>query len=48
MPLYVDDGRLYWDPTPEANAAVSADKLRLQDRFGIEFGEDDPSSDYTS
>ena len=43
MPLYVDDGRLYWDPTPEVNAAVSADKLCLKDRFGIEFGEDDPS-----
>ena len=46
MPLYVDDGRLYWDPTPEANAVVSADKLGLKNRFGIEFGEDDPSSDY--
>ena len=46
MPLYVDDSRLYWDPAPEANAVVSADKLRLKSRFGIEFGEDDPSSDY--
>ena len=46
IPLYVDDGRLYWDPTSEANAIVNADKLRLKNRFGIEFGEDDPSSDY--
>ena len=46
MPLYVDDGRLYWDPTPAACEAVSADKLRLKNRFGIEFGEDDPASDY--
>ena len=46
MPLYVDDGRLYWDPTPAACEAVSADKLRLTERFGIEFGEDDPASDY--
>ena len=43
MPLYVDDGRLYWDPTPEASKAVTADKLRLKNRFGIEFGEDDPT-----
>ena len=46
MPLYVDDSRLYWDPTPAACEAVSADKLRLKNRFGIEFGEDEPASDY--
>jgi hypothetical protein len=46
MPLYVDDGRLYWDLTPAACEAVSADKLRLKERFGIEFGEDDPASNY--
>ena len=46
MPLYVNDDRLYWDPNPEANAVVNADKLRLKNRFGIEFGKDDPSSDY--
>ena len=33
-------------PTTVGPRSVTADKLRLKDRFGIEFGEDDPTSDY--
>ena len=46
MPLYVDDGRLYWDPTEAACAAKDADKERMAKRFGIEFGEENPASDF--
>ena len=46
MPLYVDDGRIYSDPTEEACAEAKRDRERLTKEFGIEFKETDPRSDY--
>jgi len=46
MPLYVDDGRLYYDPAKSSVAAAMEDKERLTKRFGIEFTGTDPPSDY--
>ena len=40
--LYVDDGRLGWDDDKEAKAKATDIKKKLKDRFGIEFGEDNP------
>ena len=46
MPLYVDDGRIYNDPTKEAYAEAERDSDQLTKEFGIEFKEIDPKSDY--
>jgi hypothetical protein len=45
-PLYVDDGRLYYDHTPAAIAAADDARKKLTERFGIEFGETDPTSSF--
>ena len=42
MPIYVDDGRIYNDPTKEACAEAKRDRERLTKEFGIEFKEIDP------
>ena len=46
LPLYVDDGRLYWDPTAGAEAVATDDRARLTKEFNIEFKEIDPEQDY--
>ena len=45
-PIYVDDGRLYYDPTEEACSEAERDRLRLTKEFGIEFKAIDPTDDY--
>ena len=45
-PLYVDDGRLYYDPSNDAVAEAAEDRARLTKRFGIEFKAIDPKTDY--
>ena len=45
-PIYVDDGRLYYDPTEEACAEAARDRERLTKEFGIEFKSIDPENDY--
>ena len=40
--LYVDDGRLSWDDDELATKKARDIQGKLADRFGIEFGEDDP------
>jgi len=46
MPIYVDDGRLIWDPTPAARTAAKEDIAKLTGRFDIKFGDEDPIDDY--
>ena len=46
LPLYVDDGRLYFDPSDEACKEAKIDREQLTKEFGIEFKEIDPKSDY--
>ena len=46
LPIYVDDGRIYYDPTDAACTEAQADRDRLTKRFGIEFKAIDPKSDY--
>ena len=46
MPLYVDDGRYYWDDTPQGRAASEADRGRFKGTFEIKFGEVDPMEDW--
>jgi len=46
MPIYVDDGRLLYDPTEAACAEAKADRERLTGEFGIEFKSIDPKEDY--
>jgi hypothetical protein len=46
LPIYVDDGQIYNDPTEEACAEVAEDRKRLNKEFGIEFKEIDPKDDY--
>jgi hypothetical protein len=41
--LYVDDGRIAWDPAAPATRKADQIKARLAKRFGIEFGKDDPA-----
>ena len=45
MPIYVDDGRIYNDPTKEALDEAKIDRERLNKEFGIEF-KVDPKQDY--
>ena len=45
-PIYVDDGRLYYDPTDEACSEAERDRARLSKEFGIEFKAIDPVDDY--
>ena len=40
--LYVDDGRLAWDPDDAAKGKVRDIKGKLTEKYGIEFGADDP------
>jgi len=40
--LYVDDARLYNDPTPEARELAGRVQSRLKERFEIKFGETNP------
>ena len=42
--LYVDDGRLAWDDGEPAAAKAKEIQKKLHDKYGIEFGEDDPPS----
>ena len=46
MPLYVDDGRWYWDDTPDAEAVVKADMEGFSKEFEVRFNETDPTEDY--
>ena len=45
-PLYVDDGRQYFDATPAAVARAEMDRALLTERFGVKFGPIDPPEDY--
>jgi len=44
--LYVDDARLYNDPTPAARELAGRVQSRLKERFEIKFGETNPKEDY--
>jgi hypothetical protein len=44
--LYVDDARLYNDPTPAARELARRVQSRLKERFEIKFGETNPKEDY--
>ena len=44
--LYVDDGRMYWDPTPDAEKAAKIDLEKLNKRFGVKTQEVDQPEDY--
>ena len=46
LPIYVDDGRVYFDPSKDATAEAKRDRDRLTKEFGIEFKEIDPENDY--
>ena len=46
LPIYVDDGRIYYDPSAEATSEATRDRERLHQRFGIEFKAIDPKDDY--
>ena len=46
LPIYVDDGRIYYDPSTEATSEAARDRERLHKRFGIEFKAIDPKDDY--
>ena len=46
LTIYVDDGQVYHDDTPEARKAGEADCKLLSDRFNIKFGEPNPTDDY--
>jgi hypothetical protein len=41
--LYVDDGRIGWDPAPAATSKEREIEKKLGDRYGIVFHEDDPA-----
>ena len=45
-PIYVDDGRLKYDPTAEAKAEAARDMKRMSEEFGIEFKAIDPKNDF--
>ena len=44
-PLYVDDGRLYCDPTPKAREESKRIREDLTEKFDIEWGEVNPEED---
>jgi len=44
--LYVDDARLYNNPTPAARELAGRVQSRLKERFEIKFGETNPEEDY--
>ena len=46
MPLYVDDGRHYWDDSAQAKAASEADRAKFKAAFQIKTGEVDPLEDW--
>ena len=41
--LYVDNGRIAWDPAAPATRKADQIKARLAERFGIAFGKEDPA-----
>lgn len=45
-PLYVDDSKIVFDNTKSGKTAADAIKTKLKDKFGVEFGEDNPEDDY--
>ena len=46
MPLYVDDGRWYYDDTAEAKRVAEADMKAFGEKFEVRFGDIDPKEDY--
>ena len=44
--VYVDDGRLYWDPTKLACEAAALDRKALFERFSVKYGDVDPKEDF--
>ena len=46
MPLYVDDGRWYYDDTAEAKRVAEADMKAFGEKFEVRFGDVDPKEDY--
>ena len=46
LPLYVDDGHYYFDPTPEARRAKECDVAKFNSQFKIKWGEEDQEEDY--
>ena len=45
---YVDDWRQRFDPDEASREEAKRDRERLEKRFGIEFKEEDPKTDYSS
>ena len=46
MPLYVDDGRYYWDSTVEGIAESKASRKRFAEAFEVKYGDEDPVQDW--
>ena len=46
MPIYVDDGRVYYSDTEAAKSAGAEIRDKLKARFGAKFSELDPIEDY--
>ena len=46
MPLYVDDGRYYYDSTEAGEKAALQDMQRFSERFEVKFQDADPADDY--
>ena len=46
MPIYVDDGELLYDPTPECAAEVERIKGEYSARFKLSYGATDPTDSY--
>ncbi len=46
MPIYVDDGRVHYDPTEHAERAANADMDALGKRFKVKYGPLDSTEDY--
>ena len=46
MPIYVDDGKMSYDPTPECEAEIERVKKAYHARFKLSYGETDPTETY--
>ena len=46
LAMYVDDWRIYWDPSPTATAEAKWARDRLTEKFKIQWKEPDPETDF--
>ena len=45
-PLYVDDGRHYWDPSEQGVSESRSVRDKFKGSFEVKFGEEDPVEDW--